>query len=296
MPYLVNGQLVTDDRIRAEEARTARHPKWRDIPDEATRAKRIRAEAEFSAIDALLVEQIASSDPRPVDPVQIEHHLRTQKAMGNGRNTHDDRQVRAQVERSLRLQRTVGEMSSRSPKPTPAAVEAFYHAHRDNFRGCAAFQASHIVKHVNGQQSEEKARTGIEAAQADLEGGATFAEAADRHSDCKDKSGDLGEFLAGTMVQEFEDAIRELKPGERTGIFRTPFGFHIAELRHKTPAGMMGFEEVREDIEQVLTKIAEHQEFLRVVGHVRAHADIRWIPEEGAPKQNSEPGGAAVSS
>jgi hypothetical protein len=31
MPYLMNGQLVTDDRIRAEEARISRHPKWQDI-------------------------------------------------------------------------------------------------------------------------------------------------------------------------------------------------------------------------------------------------------------------------
>jgi hypothetical protein len=45
------------------------------------------------------------------------------------------------------------------------------------------------------------------------------------------------------MVEEFEDAIRDLKPGSRTGIFRTPFGFHIAELRGKVPAGQVGFEE-----------------------------------------------------
>ena len=117
MPYLVNGQLVTDARIRAEEARTARHPKWRDIADETTRAKRTRAEAEFSAIDALLVEQIAASDPRPVDPALIEHHLRMQRATGNGCDGHDDRRVRAWVERNLRLQRTAsgdGFQSARS--------------------------------------------------------------------------------------------------------------------------------------------------------------------------------------
>ena len=98
------------------------------------------------------------------------------------------------------------------------------------------------------------------------------------------------------MVQEFEDAIRELKPGERTGIFRTPFGFHIAELRHKTPAGPLPFEEVRQDITQVLTKIAEHQEFLRVIAQIRATADIRWIPDAGTQEQKHEPGEAVVSS
>jgi parvulin-like peptidyl-prolyl isomerase len=65
------------------------------------------------------------------------------------------------------------------------------------------------------------------------------------------------------MVQEFGDAIRDLTPGERTGVFRTPFGFHIAELHSKTPAGPMEFEEVRQDIESVLTKIFEHEEYER---------------------------------
>ena len=296
MPYLVNGQLVTEDRIRAEEVRISSHPQWRDIADGTARAQRIRAEAEFSAIDVLLVEQIANSDPRPVDPVLMEQQMRIQRAIGNCRTAYDDRRVRECIERNLRLQRTASEMTARAAKPTPAAVNAFYQAHRQNFRGCAEFEASHIVKHVNEQQTEEQARAGIEAALADLLNGATFAEAADRHSDCKDKSGDLGRFLAGTMVQEFEDAIRDLKPGERTGIFRTPFGFHMAELRRKTPAGMLGFEEVREDITRVLTKIEEHQEYLRVVAELRSRADIRWVPEAGAPQQDREPKAATASS
>jgi parvulin-like peptidyl-prolyl isomerase len=173
--------------------------------------------------------------------------------------------------------------------PTPAAIEAFYRANRENFRGCAMFEASHIVKHINGQQSEEQARAGIEAALGDLENGAAFVEVVDRHSDCKDKRGDLGQFLAGTMVQEFEDAIRVLKPGQRTGIFRTPFGFHIAELRKKTAAGPLDFEEVREDIRRVLTKIEEHREYLRVVAELRTRADIRWVPDTEGQQRNCEP-------
>ncbi len=167
-------------------------PKWRDIRDEGARAKSIRAEAEFAAIDALLLEQTAARDPRPVDPAQVEQQLRALRVVANGRNIPGDGVVRARIGQHLRLQRTAAEMSAGAAKPAPAAIEAFYQAHRDNFRGCAAFQASHIVKHVNAQQSEEQARAGIEAAQADLEGGASFAEVADRHSDCKEKSGDLG--------------------------------------------------------------------------------------------------------
>jgi parvulin-like peptidyl-prolyl isomerase len=83
------------------------------------------------------------------------------------------------------------------------------------------------------------------------------------------------------MVQEFEDAIRALAPGQRTGIFTTPFGYHIAELRARTAAGAATFEEVRADIERVLALQNQHQVYLPAVAELRSRADIRW--EAAAP-------------
>ena len=51
---------------------------------------------------------------------------------------------------------------------------------------------------------------GIEAALADLERGDPFAEVAERQSAGKGSGGDLGQFPAGHMVQDFDDAIRAL--------------------------------------------------------------------------------------
>ena len=258
MPYLVNGQTVAEETVRAQEAQLRRDPRWQQFPDEAERAKRLRAAAEFAAVDVTLFEWTAASDPRPVDPVAIERELEQQRAMGNCRSASDEEGIRRLIERNARLQRTARDITAKAPLPTPEDVQAFYHAQQDNFRGSAMFRAAHIVRHVNDKQNEDEARAGIEAALADLERGTPFSEAADRHSDCPGKGGDLGEFVAGTMVAEFEDAIRALKPGERTGIFRTPFGFHIAELRGKTPAGTVNFEEVQEDIRRALTMMRRH--------------------------------------
>jgi parvulin-like peptidyl-prolyl isomerase len=163
-------------------------------------------------------------------------------------------------------------------KPTAEEIEGFYEANRHNFPRPEMFHASHIVKYVNHEQSEEQAEAGIEVALAELERGEPFAEVANRHSDCKDKGGDLGKFPAGHMVEDFEEVIRELEPGERSDIFTTPFGFHIALLHGRIPAGLATLEEVREAIERVMTFARQHDAYLRVIGEMRSLADIRWVP------------------
>src|ERR1022692_4324045 len=276
MPYVVNGQPITEDQVREEERRIGRDPRWMTIPDEGTRAARLRAAAERSAIARTLVEQAAASDPRPVDPNLIEQEVRRAKTAGNCRGAFDDSAVRRWAERQFRLQRTTAAMVAGAVQPAAQEVQAFYEANRKNFRNPELFQAAHIVKHINGEQSEEQARAGIEAALAELERGQPFAEVAERHSDCKGNGGDLGRFPAGQMVQEFEDAIRALEPGQRTGIFSTPLGFHIAELRARIAAGPATFEEVRVVIERVLALQNQHQVYLRAVAELRSRADIRW--------------------
>jgi len=54
VPYLVNGELLTETRILAEEVRVRRDPQWQGIPNATERSKRIREAAEFSAIDIFL--------------------------------------------------------------------------------------------------------------------------------------------------------------------------------------------------------------------------------------------------
>jgi hypothetical protein len=275
MAYFVNGQLVTEAVILEEQERIARDPRWAQLTDEAERAKRLRAAAEHTAIERTLVEQAAMADPRPIDPNAIEREAAKMKAAAGCRGAFDDTEMRAWIERDFRIQRTMAGMVAGANRPSDAEIRSFYEANRARFRSPEFFDAAHIICNVDHEQSEEQARARIEAALAELEEGAAFGEVADRHSDCKGNGGVLARFAPGIMVAEFEEALRALQPGQRTGIFRTPFGFHIAELRGWNGDRPAPLDDVREDVKRVMTMMAEHRVYQQAVHALRLKAQIR---------------------
>lgn len=112
-------------------------------------------------------------------------------------------------------------------------------------------------------------------AMAELERGETFAEVAEKLSDCPGKGGDLGWFPRGQMVPEFENVVFALQPGQRSGIFRTALGYHIALTIERKSAGYMDFEEARAQIATTLRAWEEHEALRRETLRLRSLAEIR---------------------
>ena len=88
----------------------------------------------------------------------------------------------------------------------------------------------------------------LEQAQLALNRGKSFAAVAERFSDCKGSGGSLGWVERGAMVEDFETVIFNLKKRERSPIFRTIFGVHIAEVQDRKDAGLEPFDAVRNDL------------------------------------------------
>lgn len=108
---------------------------------------------------------------------------------------------------------------------TDAAVQAYYEKNKEKFR-IQEVQASHIL--VDSEKEAEDILVKINE-------GDDFAELAKEFSTCPsaEKGGDLGVFVKGQMVKEFEDAAFALEVGEISDIVKTDFGFHIIKLVDK---------------------------------------------------------------
>jgi len=140
-----------------------------------------------------------------------------------------------------------------------AELHAAYNASMDNFRMPDRVKAQHILIKTEGKSDAEKkaALAKAEDLLKQLKAGGDFSKLAEKNSDDSSnapKGGDLGWFVRGQMVAEFDKAAFALKPGELSGIVTTQFGYHIVKVNEKENARVKPFDEVKGDLAAEIKK------------------------------------------
>lgn len=129
----------------------------------------------------------------------------------------------------------------------------------------------------------------------------TFEKAAEESSDDSSKSngGELGPFLRGMMVKEFEEAAFKLKPGEVSPPVRTQFGYHLIKVEK------LGKDIPEEERQRVLDQQAQNrvqsflsellQQRVKVVNNLPTPPPMAMPPgmgmAPGGPRPAVRPGG-----
>ncbi|MBJ3775719.1 peptidylprolyl isomerase [Acuticoccus mangrovi] len=146
-----------------------------------------------------------------------------------------------------------------NPKITEDAVHARYDEEVANMGSREEVSASHILV-----SDEDKAKELIK----EIEGGADFAKLAQENSQdpgSAQRGGSLGFFGKGQMVPEFEAAAFALEPGEvTTEPVKSQFGWHIIKLDDKRIAEIPPYDQVKDQIRQIMTREAYVQEVARL--------------------------------
>lgn len=248
----VNGEAIEETAIQQQMA-SMLNIMMVEMEGEDPLVVRMRARewAEENLIEAVLLRQLAMKNPQPPEGCSPENEV------------------------SLRLERLVAQVTAKAEAPRRKDIVAFYTRNRESFYQPERIHAAHIVKNVDENQSEDSARAAIERAQEELQKGRPFAEVADEISDCAGKGGDLGYFERGHMVDAFDDVVFKLDIHQVSGIFRTEFGFHIAALLERIPAGIRPFADVSPQIEQQFLEESKQQKLNDFLDQLRTGAEIR---------------------
>lgn len=126
-------------------------------------------------------------------------------------------------------------------------LEKYYKENKTDFFRDITLRASHILV-----DTEEKADEVLK----EINDGTDFGDVAKKYSSCpsKDIGGDLGFFTKGRMVKEFDDAVFNMTVGEISKAIKTQFGYHIIKLTEEKAAGIMAFDEIKENLKKELLK------------------------------------------
>lgn len=286
MALMVNGEEAPEAMLAAEtESLLSRFrsltPEQRGQFgfDERTMDQRAHEWARENVIERMLMRQEALRDAEPIPDDVFENAEEAMYKRFGGREKLQEsgmteEAIRAEAEATVKLDRLLGRITARVKAPKNSEVAARYRHQKERWKTGEQVRAAHIVKHVNEQVPEEEARKAIDAAKAELDGGASFEDLADKTSDCPGNGGDLGWFSRGKMVDEFENVVFAMEAGQVSDVFRSVFGFHIAKLHEIRPPTVRPLSEVKGEIEQELKREAENKAVEAFVDKLREKAVI----------------------
>lgn len=280
MPIVVNGEPLDQSEIR-RQADVIRERLAQESPglDHLEFEMQIWEEARQVVIDRILLRQAALADATPIPAEIIDAAVARVKAETPGESRclspDTDGDLRAALEADLKIQRFIEKAAAGIARPKNGEIAEYYRKNRDRFYQPEQIHASHIVKNVDERCDEAAALEAIKTAAEAIATGKPFGEVADEFSDCPGRGGELGFFGRGDMVEEFENVVFNLREGEVSGIFSTPFGFHIAKLHEKRRSGYRPLAEARAEIEAAILAERRSAMLEKIVLELRERAVIR---------------------
>ncbi len=139
-------------------------------------------------------------------------------------------------------------------------LRAYYEQHQSLYKTAEQRRASHILIAIDegsDQAAIDQARSQAQAALERVRNGEDFAAVAKEVSQdpgSAEEGGDLGFFQTGVMEPAFDEVVFKLKPGEISGLVRTPFGFHIIKLTDIRESAGKSFEEAKDEVAKAYLK------------------------------------------
>ncbi|HYZ85947.1 MAG TPA: peptidyl-prolyl cis-trans isomerase [Bryobacteraceae bacterium] len=265
----VNGDIITRTELertqkQAETELRQRPPKGIDINKELAERRKLLLSDKIDQlllvqrgrelninIDGEVSKQVADIQRATgiADPEKFQSYVREQ----TGQSYEDWRQ---DMKNSFLTRRVIGQEVSRNIQIPRATVREYYDKHPDEFkREESVFLREILVSTENKDAAgvaaaEKKARDLVARARK----GEKFHELAREHSDADSKSnyGELGLFKKGEISKAIEQIVFNAERNAVTDPIRVEKGFLILKVEERYKAGLAPFEEVEDQIMNML--------------------------------------------
>ncbi|MFA5240307.1 MAG: peptidylprolyl isomerase [Phycisphaerae bacterium] len=238
--------------------------------------------AKIDITDEEATERIKEIASQQQPPLSMEDFRALLDAAGQ---SFDD--VKTRIKKGLGYQKLMEAQWAGKINVKEEDAKKYYDENKKEFEIPEQVRASHILitpKTTDPNADPNTAKAAAKAKAEDLlkqiKDGADFAELAKANSDCPSskQGGDLDFFGKGQMVPAFEEAAFALKTGEVSDVVETQFGYHIIKATDRKEAGVIPFEQAKEDIIKMLTQTEQAKLAEAYVASLKAEAKIVYPP------------------
>jgi peptidyl-prolyl cis-trans isomerase C len=256
------------------------------------------AKVTHAAVNGLIADALLAEAGREaglsVTQKQVNQGLETVKAQLGGRAAYldilkkigatEDDVLQAATRRQL-SKLYVTEKVEPTVKVSEADAKAYYEAHNEDFRHFAQVKIRGIfVSAPPGISQNEDAKAKARATEAErrILAGEDFAKVARDMSDdmSKGNGGELGWMDAGfvaSLASTFGTDISKLEPGDTSPVLRGKFGYWVAQVMAKRPAGPVPFDEVKDIVLDKYREAKVKEAAAAIVKERRAKATIEAL-------------------
>jgi hypothetical protein len=281
----VNGERIDDDMLQQELELLQRRyleqgTSYQELED---KQDEVAEDARQNAIERMILIQQARQVEATPSAEDIEREFEDLLAKHGGaeqfqrefkKNKGSERRIKERIADGIRLERYFDRICADIAAPGEDECREYYESNPARYEYPEMLRAAHIVRAPSAGQPPQALITEMMNTREEILKGASFGDTADSYSQCDDNGGDLGWFPRGQMVQEFEDVIFGMDVGDVSEVFQTSFGFHIAKLLDRRPAGTREFEDVRYEIENELFDQKKNARIGEIVDELRKSAEI----------------------
>ena len=131
---------------------------------------------------------------------------------------------------------------------------------------------------------KSKALKKAEDVKKELDAGGDFEDLAAKYSDDKEsavKGGDLGYVVKGMLPAELDEKAFSLGLGEASKPVLSQFGYHLIRVDEKRIASRLRYEQVKDDLEQLLVQANFGKELANYLQELRKGANLQVFVTEG---------------
>lgn len=227
------------------------------------------------------IPSAAAMDTAQILPRLIEFYVDQQliAEAAEGRGLENDPQVQEQLERlKAQMVQQAYLRDEIADRVTEDKIRAAYDTRVKDMEQETELRARHILV---------KTQDEAEAIRREISDGAKFEDVAREKSTGPSgpQGGDLGYFVAGTMVPEFSEAAFAMEPGDVSDPVQTDFGWHVIKVEDRRMKPLPSYEELLPQIRDELSNEAVEM----VMTELRGRATITVAPTAAAPAMSMEP-------